>query len=150
MRDHDPYTLTLSPARGRRLCKTRHADGTAQDYAAAKLLDLDAARVPDLPVLAALLRELLAQQDTCALRGAILDPARTRAVRRLLHRCPDTGDMPTFGLASRLAGVGLRRVAPAGGRRSSRPRGLRRNGTAGDAASLPSRRLRRHRDGGAQ
>ena len=96
MRDHDPYTLTLARARGRRLCKTRHADGTVQDYDAAKLLDLHEVCVPDLPALAALLEKLLVRRDTCALRGAILDPERTRAVRRLLHRCPETGNMPTL------------------------------------------------------
>jgi hypothetical protein len=96
MHDRDPHTLTLARARGRRLCKTRHADGTMQDYDAAKLLDLHAAPVPDLETLAALLQELLARPDTCALRGAILDPARTIAVRRLLHRCPKTGDLPTL------------------------------------------------------
>lgn len=101
MRDRDPHTLTLARACGRRLCKSRHADGVTQDYDAAKLLDLHAARVPDLPALAALLRELLGRPDTCALRGAVLDPARARAVRRLLHRCPATGDAPTLADAPR-------------------------------------------------
>jgi hypothetical protein len=96
MHHQDPYTLTLALARGRRLCKTRHADGTAQDYDSAKLLDLHTAHVPDLPALAALLQELRTRQDTCVLRGAILDPVRTRAVRRLLHRCRATGDGPTL------------------------------------------------------
>jgi hypothetical protein len=96
MHHYDHCSLTAARARGRRLCKTRHADGTAQDYDAAKRLDLCAVHFADLPALAEILCELLSRQDTCALRGAILDPARTRGVRRLLHRCPDTGDMPTL------------------------------------------------------
>jgi hypothetical protein len=42
MRDQDPYTLMLACARGRRLCKTRHADGTVHDFDAVKRLDPDA------------------------------------------------------------------------------------------------------------
>src|SRR3712207_6271686 len=55
-------TVTVLRAPGRRLCKTRHADGTVRDYDAAKLLDLHAAHVPDLPALAKLLENLLARQ----------------------------------------------------------------------------------------
>ena len=40
MRDRNPHAFTLARARGRRLCKTRRADGTVQDYDAAKLLEV--------------------------------------------------------------------------------------------------------------
>lgn len=97
----DPYALTLATARGRRLCKTRHADGRAEDYDAARSLDLATAAAPDLATLAELLRALLTRPDTCVLRGAILDLNRARGVRRLLHPDPDTGEVPTMGEASR-------------------------------------------------
>lgn len=98
---HDPHALTLATARGRRLCKTRHADGTVEDYDAARTLDLATASAPDLAALGALLRDLLAWRETCVLRGAILDPQRTRGVRRLLHPDPKTGDAPTLAEAAR-------------------------------------------------
>ena len=48
----DPHAMTLATARGRRLCKIRHADGRVQDYdnartdlAAALILELDAVLV---------------------------------------------------------------------------------------------------------
>jgi hypothetical protein len=92
----DPHALTLATARGRRLCKTRHADGRAEDYDAARTLDLATADAPALDVLARLLRVLLTRRDTCILRGAIRDATRTRRVRRLLHPDPETGERPTL------------------------------------------------------
>jgi hypothetical protein len=97
----DPHALTLATARGRRLCKTRHADGRAEDYDAARTLDLATARASCLDTLAGLLRDLAGRRDTCVLRGAILDPNRARGVRRLLHADPETGEAPTMGEAAR-------------------------------------------------
>jgi hypothetical protein len=92
----DPHALTLATARGRRLCKLRHADGTVEDYDRAKRLDLRTVTAHDLDALHRLLLDLLHRPDTCALRGAIANPARVQAVRRLLHRDPETGDDATL------------------------------------------------------
>ena len=92
----DPHALTLATARGRCLCKTRHADGRVIDYDAARTMDLATTSAPDLATLAALLGELGTQRDACILRGGILDAGRTRGVRRLLHPDSDTGDAPTL------------------------------------------------------
>ena len=92
----DPHALTLATARGRCLCKTRHADGRVTDYDAARTLDLDTTSAPDLGTLAALLGELGTRPDACILRGAILDAGRTRGVRRLLHADSNAGDAPTL------------------------------------------------------
>ncbi len=98
---HDPHSLTLATARGRRLCKTRHADGAVEDYDAARTLDFVTTAAPDLGTLATLLRELIGRRDTCVVRGAIRDPQRARGVRRLLHPDPDTGEAPTLAEAPR-------------------------------------------------
>lgn len=92
----DPYAMTLARARGRRLCKMRHADGTTQDYDRAKHLALNPVEAPDLDALHPLLLDLLKRPDTCVLRGAIADPARVHGVRRLLHPDPKTGDAATL------------------------------------------------------
>lgn len=92
----DPYAMTVARARGRRLCKMRHADGTTQDYDRAKHLDLSTVEAPDLDALHPLLLGLLNRPDTCALRGAIADPERVHGVRRLLHPDPKTGDPATL------------------------------------------------------
>ncbi|MGK7863197.1 hypothetical protein [Falsiroseomonas sp. E2-1-a4] len=97
----DPHAITLATARGRRLCKTRHADGTTADYDRARILDLNAVVAPDLNALHQLLHDLLTRRDTCILRGAIRDPARARAVRRLVHPDPETGEAPTLAEAAR-------------------------------------------------
>lgn len=91
-----PFAMTLARARGRRLCKTRHADGTTQDYDRARLLDLRTVEAPHLDALHRLLLDLLDRPDTCALRGAIADPSRVARVRRLLHPDPESGEAPTL------------------------------------------------------
>lgn len=92
----DPHALTIATARGRRLCKTRHADGRVIGYDAARTLDLTTTSAPDLGTLAALLGELATRRNACILRGAIFDACRTRGVRRLLHTDVETGDTPTL------------------------------------------------------
>ena len=89
-------TLTVLRARGRRLTKLIHADGTVDGYDSARTFDMIEPEVPDLDTLAGLLRELLPRPDCAVVRGAILDPARTQGVRRLVHRDPVTGDAPTL------------------------------------------------------
>jgi hypothetical protein len=97
----DPHALTLARTRGRRLCKLRHADGRVEDYDNARLYDLATAAAPDLAALAGLLCDLAGRRDTCALRGAVADPARTRGVRRLLHPDAATAEAPTLAEAAR-------------------------------------------------
>ena len=65
----DPRAFTLATGRGRRLCKTRHADGWADDYSAARIFDLAAMQAHDLAALAVLLCDLAGRRDTCVLRG---------------------------------------------------------------------------------
>lgn len=97
----DPHAMTLVTARGRRLCKTRYADGRVEDYDAARILDLDTIQAHDLATLAALLHDLAGRHDSCVLRGAISNRTRARAVRRLLHPDPVSGDPPTLAEAPR-------------------------------------------------
>ena len=98
---HDPHSITLATARGRRLCKTRHAGGTVDDYDAARTFDLATIQAPNLATLAGLLHGLAGRRDTCVLRGAIREETRARGVRRLLYPDPDTGDAPTLAEAPR-------------------------------------------------
>lgn len=98
---HDPHAMTLATARGRRLCKTRHAGGRVEDYDAARTLDLATVQAHDLAALEALLHDLAGRRDTCVLRGAVREVTRARAVRRLLHPDPKTGDAPTLAEAPR-------------------------------------------------
>jgi hypothetical protein len=88
--------LTVLHARGRRLCKTIRANGTLIPYASARTFDLYDEPLADLAALADLLHSLLSCHDAAVVRGGILDPARTRRVRRLLHADAETGDAPTL------------------------------------------------------
>ena len=92
----DSHSVTLATARGRRLCKTRHADGRVSDYDAVRTLNLDTTSAPNLTALEILLAALSMRRETCVLRGAIFDAGRTRGVRRLLHPDSKTGDTPTL------------------------------------------------------
>ena len=92
----DSHSVTLATARGRRLCKTRHADGRVSDYDAVRTLNLDTTSAPNLTALEILLAALSMRRETCVLRGAIFDAGRTRGVRRLLRPDGETGDGPTL------------------------------------------------------
>ena len=96
MLNSDPHSMTLATACGRRLCKTRYANGRVDDYSAARIFDLTAVQAHDLATLAGLLGVLAGRRDTCVLRGAIRDPHRSQGVRRLLHPDASTGDAPTL------------------------------------------------------
>lgn len=99
MRAADPlehHALTIATARGRCLRKTRYADGRVIAYDAARTFDFATLSAPDLSTLAASLGELATRPEACILRGAILDGARIRGVRRLLHPDSETGDIPTL------------------------------------------------------
>jgi hypothetical protein len=90
---HD--TLTIITAR-RRLAKLIRGDGTIVDYDRVRTVDLTEVPIWDLTMLARSLCCLLGELSCCVVRGAIIDPTRTRGVRRLLRRDPATGDEPTL------------------------------------------------------
>ena len=92
----EPDTLTVIRARGRRLAKFIHADGTIEGYDNAKHFDLFTVPVRDLDELHRLLRRLLLRPDCAVVRGVPIDPNRCTGVRRLAHPDPHTGDQPTL------------------------------------------------------
>ncbi len=89
-------TMTIIRARGRRLAKVIHKDGTIDAYDKARTFDLAAVPVPDLAGIERVLRQLVLRSDCAVVRGTILDMTRVRGVRRLLHPDPTTGDVPTL------------------------------------------------------
>ncbi len=91
-----PDTIIILRSRGRRLAKLIRADGTTQNYDDAKTFDLFAQPLRDLDALAALLARLLRRFDCMVVRGAIVDPARTSGVRRIVHPDHETGELPTL------------------------------------------------------
>jgi len=89
-------SATVIQAHGRRLSKLIRADGTSEAYDRARLVDLHQVALASLDALADLLRDLAERRDCAVVRGAILDPDRTRGVRRLLHADTETGDAATL------------------------------------------------------
>jgi hypothetical protein len=89
-------TITIIRARHRRLAKAIGLGDEMQGYDEARTLDLHRYEVASLAGLHRLLDGLLRRPDCCVVRGEVLDLARVRGVRRLLHRCPETGDEPTL------------------------------------------------------
>jgi hypothetical protein len=94
-------TITVIRARGRRLAKRVRADGGIDAYDSARTYDLFTVGIADLAVLGRLLGVLLARPDCAVVRGAIIDPARTRRMRRLVHVDRKTGEYPTLEERSR-------------------------------------------------
>lgn len=89
--------LTVVEAHGGAiLAKRWHADGSATPYDNARIVTLHRVPVADLTGLYSLLRDLLAAPRCCIVRGEPVTGERMERVRRLLHRCPDTGDAPTL------------------------------------------------------
>jgi hypothetical protein len=88
--------ITIIRARGRRLAKAIHADGTIEAYDAARTVDLVEIPIADLAALERLLLRLEHRWDCCIVRGGVADQTRVRGVRRLLHPDPATGDTPTL------------------------------------------------------
>jgi hypothetical protein len=86
--------ITILRARARRLAKLICADGTIVDWDKARTFDLIEIAVADIDALDRLLRRLEGRRDCCVVRGAIADPNRVKAVRRLLRR--DGADAPTL------------------------------------------------------
>jgi hypothetical protein len=91
-------TVTVLRARGRRLAKAIHRDGSVDGYDLARSFDFYEQPVDGLDGLDgldALLQRLLPRVDLAIVRGAPADAARTRRVRRLIHAQRD-GDPPTL------------------------------------------------------
>lgn len=111
--------ITILTARGRRLAKRLHADGTIDGYDSARTLDGTTEVVDGLPGVLALLHRLLPQPDCCVIRGALPMGERVTGIRRLLHPDKDTGDaatirdVPRCWLALDVEGVPLPVAAPA-------------------------------------
>jgi hypothetical protein len=89
-------TITVIRARGRRLAKRVQEDGSIDAYDSARTYDLFAIDVANLAALERLLRVLLGRPDCAVVRGGIIDQARTRRVRRLVHLDRKTGECPTL------------------------------------------------------
>ena len=87
-------TITVLRAHSRRLAKLICADGTIEDFNKPKTFDLFEAATPNIDALEQLLRRLERRPDCCVVRGAVIDPLRVKAVRRLLH--PDKDEAPTL------------------------------------------------------
>jgi hypothetical protein len=88
--------ITILVSRGCRLGKMVRTGGEIASFDKARTFDLFERSIEGLTELGGWLRWLSDRSDCCVVRGAILDAARTRAVRRLLQRDPKTGDSPTL------------------------------------------------------
>ena len=88
------FFLTIARSEYRRLAKLIHAGGNVEDYSRARTFDLAMVAVSDLDHLRRRLDVLIERPDLCIVRGSIIDPDRTKHVRRLLHAKPD--DEPTL------------------------------------------------------
>ncbi len=89
-------SITVIRAASRRLAKRVRADGTIDAYDSARTYDLFTVEIPDLASLERLLGQLLRRPDCAVVRGGIIDPDRTRRVRRLAHVDKETGECPTL------------------------------------------------------
>jgi hypothetical protein len=88
--------LTILSVEGRRLTKTWHGDGSCTAYDQVKRFDLFPVGLAGFDALVHLLQRLERRPDCCLVRAAPRDPARTRNVRRLLHRDVETKEGPTL------------------------------------------------------
>ena len=88
--------ITVMHARGRRLTKLIHADGSTTGYDDARTFDALEIVVRDLDHLAAILLTLLPCWDRCIVRGSLIGGSPAVGIRRLLHPDPKTDDQPTL------------------------------------------------------
>jgi hypothetical protein len=89
-------SVTILRARGRRLAKTIHPDGTIDQYDYVRTVDLIEHPIADLAALEKLLRLLERRRDCSIVRGKPVDPNSVKAVRRLLYPDRETGEPPTL------------------------------------------------------
>ena len=114
-----PDSLTVLRSPWLRLAKRLRADGGADGYDKAKTLDAYRVPIADMAGVEALLRRLLPCPDCCIVRGELIHGPRAKGIRRLLHTCKNTGELPTFKdlprswLALDLDGVPLPADVPA-------------------------------------
>lgn len=88
--------ITILRSRGRRLAKLVRASGEIDGYDSARTYDGVAYDIADLDDLAGYLRWLASWPDHCLVRGELIDPNNAKAIRRLVHSDPKTGDAPTL------------------------------------------------------
>jgi hypothetical protein len=89
-------TLTILRSRGRWLAKLVRTDRTIEGYDRARRFDLITVAVQGLDGLGGILRSLMGRPECCIVRGAVIDPSRTKGVRRLLYPDGESGDPPTL------------------------------------------------------
>jgi hypothetical protein len=93
-------TITVLRSHARRLAKTVHPDGAIDQYDLAKTFDLIEVPLAGFADLERLLRRLADRRDCAVVRGAIVDPARTKRVQRLLRDDnPTLRDVPRRWIA---------------------------------------------------
>ena len=113
-------TITIVRAPGRFLAKRIGADGIVRPAEKAFRVDLTEVPIYDLTALRDLLRALAGEWWSAVLRGGIVDAARTRGVRRLIH--PAGSDIPTLCERARLwLANDVELAAVPGGDRPARP-----------------------------
>jgi putative DNA primase/helicase len=78
-------SVTVLRARGPRLAKRVHSDGTITAYNKARTFDLFERAVANLEELERLLRQLERRPNCGIVRGQPADPERTQGVRRRFH-----------------------------------------------------------------
>ncbi len=89
-------TITVLRAPGMCLAKRMSKDGTIHGYDRARIFGVSTLPVNDLDGIGEVLGRLLPLADRCVIRGGLIDGETATGVRRLLHRDPETGDMPVF------------------------------------------------------
>jgi len=94
-------TLTVLCSRGPRLAKLIRADGDVENYDRARTYNMHALHFDGLESLRGEVGALAHRPKHCVVRGAILDPAYTVGVRRLVHPDKKTGELPTLTDAPR-------------------------------------------------
>lgn len=94
----DALTIVRShgPLLAKRIYCTKAGGWRVRAYDNVRTVDLNEHPLSGLGQLEELLRRLARRPDCAVLRGAPADPARVRAVRRLLHADPATGDRATL------------------------------------------------------
>jgi hypothetical protein len=88
--------ITVLHARGRRLAKLIHPDGSTTGYDDARIFAAVEIPVGDLGHLAAILRSLLPCWDRCVVRGSLINGSPATGIRRLFRPDNETGDQPTL------------------------------------------------------
>jgi hypothetical protein len=88
--------VTIIRSRRLLMAKRIHADGRTEPYGNAKIIDLFERPVGGFDDLAELVTKLLPQPHCAVVFGGIIDPARTRGVRRLAYPDKETDEQPTL------------------------------------------------------